>query len=68
MRQDIKQLVSIFLGLFLLQTLSAQEVSRVEINLGKRGAKIPSSLYGVFFEEISGSGDGGLYAELVRNS
>ena len=67
MRQDIKQLVSIFLGLFLLQTLSAQEVSRVEINLGKRGAKIPSSLYGVFFEEISGSGDGGLYAEMVRN-
>lgn len=41
--------------------------SRVQINLAKRGAEVPASLYGVFFEEISGAGDGGLYAEMVRN-
>ena len=41
--------------------------SRIEIDLGKRGAEIPASLYGVFFEEITGSGDGGLYAEMIRN-
>lgn len=41
--------------------------SRIEIDLSKRGAEIPSSLYGIFFEEITGSGDGGLYAEMIRN-
>lgn len=45
--------------------LSAQ--SRMEIDLSKKGDPVPSSLYGVFFEEITGSGDGGLYAEMVRN-
>ena len=32
----------------------------VIVDLRKKGAEIPSSLYGVFFEEITGSGDGGL--------
>lgn len=31
------------------------------------GDKVPASLYGVFFEEISHAGDGGLYAEMVQN-
>jgi alpha-L-arabinofuranosidase len=31
------------------------------------GAAIPRTLYGVFYEEISHAGDGGLYAELVQN-
>ena len=39
----------------------------VKIDLSRQGAEIPASLYGVFFEEISGAGDGGLYAEMVRN-
>lgn len=39
----------------------------VHIDLSKRGADIPASLYGIFFEEITGSGDGGLYGELIRN-
>lgn len=46
---------------------AADNGSRIEINLARRGAEIPSSLYGVFFEEITGSGDGGLYAEMIRN-
>lgn len=29
--------------------------------------KIPQTLYGEFFEEINYAGDGGLYAELIRN-
>lgn len=44
----------------------AQE-SEVRIDLSKKGADVPASMYGVFFEEITGSGDGGLYAEMVRN-
>ncbi|GEM_PF-464487 len=31
------------------------------------GAVISSNLFGIFFEEISMAGDGGIYAELVRN-
>jgi len=31
------------------------------------GVAISSNLFGIFFEEISSAGDGGLYAELVRN-
>lgn len=50
-----------------LAPVAAAEGSRVEIDLRKRGAEIPASLYGIFFEEITGSGDGGLYAEMIRN-
>src|SRR6266849_1915015 len=31
------------------------------------GTQVSPSLYGVFFEEINHAGEGGLYAELVRN-
>ena len=39
----------------------------IGIDLGKKGAMVSPSLYGIFFEEISHAGDGGLYAELVQN-
>lgn len=37
------------------------------VNVGRPGAKVSPRLYGLFFEEINHAGDGGLYAELVRN-
>ena len=37
------------------------------IDAAKPGARIPSSLYGIFFEEISHAGEGGLYGELIQN-
>src|SRR5688572_25864759 len=39
----------------------------VTVDLAAPGAPIPSTLYGIFYEEINHAGDGGLYAELVRN-
>ncbi len=33
----------------------------------KMGAAIPSTLYGIFFEDINYAADGGLYGELVKN-
>lgn len=39
----------------------------ITVDLTRPGARIPSSLYGIFFEEISHAGEGGLYAELVQN-
>ena len=37
------------------------------VNVARPGPKISPMLYGIFFEEINHAGDGGLYAELVRN-
>lgn len=45
------------------------EIPRVKItvNVGEVGPKLGPLHYGIFFEEINHAGDGGLYAELVRN-
>jgi len=40
---------------------------RLVVELDRPGHRISPTLWGVFFEEINCSGDGGLYAELVRN-
>lgn len=37
------------------------------IHADKPGPRISPTLYGIFFEEINCAGDGGLYAELIRN-
>jgi alpha-L-arabinofuranosidase len=39
----------------------------ITIDTTRPGPRIPSSLYGIFFEEISHAGEGGLYAELIQN-
>ena len=39
----------------------------IRIDLGQKGAVVSPNLYGIFFEEISYAGDGGLYAELTQN-
>lgn len=42
---------------------------QAEIHVDTRATGVPVSplLYGIFFEEINHAGDGGLYAELIRN-
>lgn len=54
---------------FMACTLSANanEVVSVNIDAAKRGAKIGDLHYGIFYEEINNAGDGGIYAELIRN-
>ena len=50
------------------QSPSTRGVSgSITIDASKTGARISSNLYGIFYEEISHAGDGGLYAELVQN-
>src|SRR5688572_24186498 len=39
----------------------------ITVDADKPGHAIPSNLYGIFFEEISHAGEGGLYAELIQN-
>lgn len=39
----------------------------ITVDATEPGPAISTSMYGIFFEEISHAGDGGLYAELVQN-
>lgn len=52
-----------------LMALSAAlaQTATVAIQANEPSANISSNLFGIFFEEINMAGDGGIYAELVRN-
>ena len=56
--------ISCFL-IFFVQTAKSQK--ELIINAGNPGAAISPNMWGVFFEDINFSADGGLYAELVKN-
>src|SRR5690348_1580440 len=45
----------------------AQTTATLTIQANQPGAPISSNLFGIFFEEINSAGDGGIYAEMVRN-
>lgn len=45
----------------------AAEPGKLTISADKPGVRISPALYGIFFEEINCAGDGGIYAEQVRN-
>lgn len=40
---------------------------KITIDVAQPTAKVASTLHGIFFEEISHGGEGGLYAELIQN-
>ncbi|MCM1191713.1 MAG: alpha-L-arabinofuranosidase [Butyrivibrio sp.] len=42
-------------------------MAKLSVETGKRRFETADSLYGLFFEDINRSGDGGLYPELLRN-
>ena len=46
---------------------AAPQPVSMTVHVDRPGASVSPTLYGVFFEEINHAGDGGLYAELVRN-
>ena len=52
---------------FSSQPPASQAVGSITIDASAPGHAISPGLYGIFFEEISHAGDGGLYAELVQN-
>lgn len=47
--------------------LQSAEGPVLAINNSEKGIRVDRRLWGIFFEEINCAGDGGLYAELVRN-
>ena len=60
---------SIFAALLALGCTAAvsAEVNRLVIEPNAKGARIPSTMYGLFFEDINYAADGGLYAEKIKN-
>lgn len=66
----MKQLLTSLTALLLISggcTPDEEPEATIRIDLARRGADIPASMYGIFFEEINHAGDGGLYAELIQN-
>ncbi len=65
----LKNLATAFflLALALGSTKSWCQDSAITVDLSHPGPKISPTLYGIFFEEINHAGEGGLYAELIRN-
>jgi alpha-L-arabinofuranosidase len=41
--------------------------AKIEVDTKEIGARVSEDLHGIFFEEISHGGEGGLYAELIQN-
>jgi alpha-L-arabinofuranosidase len=41
--------------------------AELRVDLTQAGKKVSPNLFGIFLEEINHAGDGGLYAELIRN-
>ena len=46
---------------------NAQQRATITIDASKKEAAVSPTLHGIFFEEISHAGEGGLYAELIQN-
>ena len=53
--------------LLLLISISLVHAAEIRVDLTQAGKKVSPKLFGLFIEEINHGGDGGLYAELVRN-
>jgi len=57
--------LSLIFSLALPNTCSAQ--ATVTVDAARPGHKLSPTLWGIFFEDINNSADGGIYPELVRN-
>jgi alpha-L-arabinofuranosidase len=62
----MKKLISLVAVSVLAVKLTAAAAS-IEMQVDKPGHKVAPTLWGIFFEDINLSADGGIYPELVRN-
>ena len=54
-------------SIVVLCALLVQAQVKIDFDFKNRGQMVTEDHYGIFYEEINHAGDGGLYAELVRN-
>lgn len=62
-----KTLPHLFVCLTLIAGSRAIAQNRIAIEANRPATRVSKTLYGLFFEEINHAGDGGLYAEMLRN-
>lgn len=62
----MKRICSVFAAFAVAAGMSAQ-TNTFDVNTSKIGASVPSTMYGIFFEDINYAADGGLYGELIKN-
>ena len=62
----MKKIFSICATVMMAAGMTAQ-THTLDVNTTKVGGPIPSTMYGIFFEDINYAADGGLYGELVKN-
>jgi len=62
----MKKIGSLLAAMALATGMSAQNHT-FDINVSKVGGAIPSTMYGIFFEDINYAADGGLYGEMLIN-
>ena len=68
MQLRIRFLTGALTALTLLSTWTARaDSATLTVDVDKPGAKVSPTLWGIFFEDINLSADGGIYPELVRN-
>jgi alpha-N-arabinofuranosidase len=63
----IRSLALFMINFILINFAFAKDHIVLDLDLSTPIAKIQPSMYGIFFEDINFSADGGLYAELVKN-
>jgi alpha-N-arabinofuranosidase len=68
LRRFVPPLVAAMCQVLLLEVADAQSpCTTIRVDLKQKKAPVPSTLYGIFMEEISHAFDGGIYAELIQN-
>ena len=64
----IMKLKNYFVAAVLASVITAgAQPAKISVDAAQPGHKIPETLWGIFFEDINMSTDGGIYPELVRN-
>jgi len=62
-----KIFISKLILLFFVLGNTVQAQTKITVDVNKPGHAISPALFGIFFEDINLSSDGGLYPEMVRN-
>jgi alpha-L-arabinofuranosidase len=63
----MKKMNMIVFGFLFASAVMVQAQPKITVDLNKSGHAISPTLFGIFFEDINLSADGGIYPELVRN-
>lgn len=64
-----RKLSALFCALYLVfqVQLVVAQTNTITVHVDRPGAAIPTTLFGLFFEDINFAADGGIYPELVKN-